>query len=659
MLSYAWLIPVLPYLAFFVIVFFGKKMPGKGAEVGIAAIAGSFLLSVLVFFTTIGRIASQGEHFQGYEKSLTWLKFGQGKTLELGVKIDGLTVVMLIVVTFVSLMVHIYSTAYMKGEVRYTFFFAALSLFTGSMLTLVLANNILQLLVGWEGVGVCSYFLIGHYWEEKPNSNAAIKAFLTTRLGDIGFMFGIFVLYFAAKSFNIGVITRAVQEGHVAKGTLTVAAVLLFAGAIGKSAQFPLHVWLPDAMAGPTPVSALIHAATMVVAGVYLVARMFQVFHGSPAALNEVAIIGAITMVGAALMALIQQDIKRVLAYSTISQLAYMIAGLGVGAYTGSVFHIWTHAWFKALLFLGAGSVIHAVGSNNMSDMGGLKDKMPITYRTYMIGGLALAGFPPLAGFFSKDELIAGAFEAGRGGSLVGSIVFIAMLLTAFLTALYVARMLALTFFGPPKYDPEKVHPHESPSAMTTPLILLSILTIVGGWVGIPGSANLFGKWVSFGSEHSRFMPLIPIVSVLIAGAGFAVGWAIFRHGKTRYDIAGSPFAWAYRMLENKYYLDDIYMVGIVRPLRDTVSRFAYWTNQKVIDGLVNGAGAAAVAIGRSTYKNVDQTVIDGGITGLGVLANKAGSKMKFWQGGNLQGYAAVLFVGIGAFVGAFILLKP
>ncbi|MGH7426161.1 MAG: NADH-quinone oxidoreductase subunit 5 family protein, partial [Candidatus Methylomirabilales bacterium] len=391
MISYAWLVPLLPLLAFFLIIFFGKRLPGKGHEIGIAAVAGSLFISIPVFYEAV----SSGEAF---ERSITWFRFGDGpRVLELGMRVDGLASVMFLVVCAVSLLVQVYSTAYMKDEDRYTFYYAALSLFTGSMLNLVIANNLLQMLVGWEGVGLCSYLLIGHWHEVKANSDAAIKAFITTRIGDVGFTFGIFVLFFAAGTFNIAGITEAVEAGGIAKGTLTLAAVLLFLGAIGKSAQVPLHVWLPDAMAGPTPVSALIHAATMVVAGVYLVARIYGVFHASPAALNEVAIIGAVTMLMAAVLALVQDDIKRVLAYSTISQLAYMVAGLGVGAYTAGVFHIWTHAWFKALLFLGAGSVSHAVHSFSMAKMGGLRKRMKITSLTFLIGSLALAGLPPLA----------------------------------------------------------------------------------------------------------------------------------------------------------------------------------------------------------------------------------------------------------------------
>jgi NADH-quinone oxidoreductase subunit L len=655
--EYAWLIPVLPFLSFFLIVFFGKRLPRKGHEIGILAIAISFVLALGTFFATI---SSE----EPLERSLEWVRFGAGDhVLELGMRIDGLAAVMFVVVTFVSLMVHVYSTEYMRGDRRYTWYYAVLSLFTGSMLNLVIANNLLQMLLGWEGVGVCSYFLIGHWFEEKTNSNAAIKAFLTTRIGDVGMMFGIFVLFFAAGTFNIGEITEAVHHGDVSHTVLTLAAVLLFCGAIGKSAQVPLHVWLPDAMAGPTPVSALIHAATMVVAGVYLVARMYGVFHESPTALNEVAIVGGVTMLLTALLALVQDDIKRVLAYSTISQLAYMVAALGVGAYTASVFHIWTHAWFKALLFLGAGSVSHAVHSFSMSRMGGLKDKMPTTFKTYMIGSLALAGFFPLAGFWSKDEIIDGAYVAMKDGSGVAAFVFVASLVTAFLTACYVARMVALTFYGKPKYDPEHVHPHESPKAITTPLVLLSVLAVAGGWVGLPGGLNLFGKWVHFEGLHphefhlSTFL-LLGGISTALALGGFGLGWLIFKQQKVRIDILRTPLRPIYRLLENKYYFDDFYMKGIVRPTRDSLSRMAYWINTNVLDGAVNAAGVVAVAIGRVTYKGIDQRGIDGVVNGLAVGVDEVGERAKFWQTGNVQAYAALLFLGIGIFVGAFLLFR-
>src|SRR5437879_3212550 len=348
-------------------------------------------------------------------RSLNFFEAGSFR-VDIGMNVDGLTAVMFVVVTLVSLLVQIYSTAYMHGDTRYTWYFAALSIFTASMLNLVIADNLFQLLVGWELVGICSYLLIGHWWEEKENSSAAIKAFITTKTGDIPFLFGIFVLTFAAGTANMPAITAKAMHGGLAAGTLTAAALLLFGGAIGKSAQFPLHVWLPDAMAGPTPVSALIHAATMVAAGVYLVGRMFAVFAPSGHALAFVGAIGSITMLIAALLAMVQDGIKRVLAYSTVYQLAYMVAALGLGeeGYTPSLFHLFTHAFFKALLFLGAGSVIHAVHTNNISEMGGLRKYMPTTFWTFLIGAAALLGIPPLAGFWSKDEIISEAFKTGH-----------------------------------------------------------------------------------------------------------------------------------------------------------------------------------------------------------------------------------------------------
>ncbi len=653
MVKWAWLIPLLPYAAFFVIVFFGKRLPGRGAGLGIGAVGASLAVSIPVFLATI-------RDGHAYEASATWFRFGGGdKVVELGMHIDGLAAVMFLVVCTVSLLVQIYSTAYMHDDSRYTWYYAVLSLFTGSMLNLVIANNLIQMLIGWEGVGICSYFLIGHWHETRANSNAAIKAFLTTRLGDVGLTFGIFVLFFAAGTFNIAGITEAVEEGTIAKGVLTIAAVMLFAGAIGKSAQVPLHVWLPDAMAGPTPVSALIHAATMVVAGVYLVARMYGVFHASTAALGVVAVIGAITMLMAAILALVQDDIKRVLAYSTISQLAYMVAALGVGAYTASVFHIFTHAWFKALLFLGAGSVSHAVHSFSMAKMGGLKDKMPVTYRTYLIGSLALAGFVPLAGFWSKDEIIHGAFEAGKDGSTLGWFVFVTALVTAFLTALYVARMLALTFFGKPRYNPKKVHPHESPRAMTMPLVALAVLAVGAGLVGIPGPANLFERWVHFGEPHHLSLAStvgIGALSTVLAAAGFGLGWLIFARDRFRVDLARSSFGWLYRLLENRYYVDELYMRLIVRPIRDPLARFAYWTNQRILDGVVNLAGAATLSTGSGVYHGIDQPVIDGLVNGAAFGADAAGRTLKLWQSGNVQLYAATLFLGLVLLMAVFLI---
>ncbi|MDQ4108468.1 MAG: NADH-quinone oxidoreductase subunit L, partial [Actinomycetota bacterium] len=376
-IQYAWVIALLPFVAAALTLFFGKRTPGQGAVYGIAALGAGFVMALAVLWHFVTGGGPQEAHAD-------WFTIGPLQ-LEVGQYVDGLTAVMLIVVTAVSLAVHVYSLGYMHGDVRFTWFYVVLSLFTGAMLTVVIANNLLLLLVGWEIMGVCSYLLIGHWYEEHENSSSAIKAFITTRIGDVPFTFGIFALIFATgfTTTNIPEIGEVIAEPGASSLLVTAAALLLFGGAIGKSAQFPLHVWLPDAMAGPTPVSALIHAATMVAAGVYLVGRMFEVFaHADPWVLTLVSAIAAITTLGAALLAFVQNDIKRVLAYSTLSQLAYMVAGLSLGAegVTAGFFHLFTHAFFKALLFLGAGSVIHAVHSNNMSDMGGLKEEMPVTF---------------------------------------------------------------------------------------------------------------------------------------------------------------------------------------------------------------------------------------------------------------------------------------
>src|SRR4051795_7609162 len=423
------------------------------------------------------------------ERLVTWFQMG-GITVHAGTRVDGLTVMMLFVVTFVSLMVHVYSLGYMHGDRRFTYFYAALSLFTASMLTLVVAPNTLQLLVGWELVGVCSFMLIGHWWEEEVNSAAAIKAFITTRIGDVGLMLGIITLFFAAgKTFDIVTLNRLALTGAISHHLLLVGALLLLLGVVGKSAQFPLHVWLPDAMAGPTPISALIHAATMVAAGIYIVARLYPVFLAAPVALTVLGIIACITMLGAALAALADDDLKRVLAWSTVSQLAYMAAGLAVGGWTASVYHLLTHAAFKALLFLAAGSVLRSVGTNLMSEMGGLWRAMPVTAATAAIGSLSLAGVPPFAGAFSKDGIIAAAHE--RGGGL-GTAVYVVGLVTAAVTAAYVTRMFIRTFLG--RYR-GAAQLHESPLVMTGPLVLLAVFVL---GLGAPALPSRFGvaRWL-------------------------------------------------------------------------------------------------------------------------------------------------------------------
>jgi NADH-quinone oxidoreductase subunit L len=517
---------------------------------------------------------------------------------------------MFVVVTLVSLCVQVYSVGYLKGDERLTWYFASLSLFTGSMLNLVIANDLIQLLVGWELVGICSYLLVSHWWEDKVNSDAGIKAFITTKTGDIPFLFGIFALILATGTSNMGKISSVVANGHVSGALVFAGALLLFGGAIGKSAQFPLHVWLPDAMAGPTPVSALIHAATMVAAGVYLVGRMFSVFvNASSGALDVVAAIGAMTMLIAALLAMVQDDIKRVLAYSTVSQLAYMVAGLsmGVPGYTPGLFHLFTHAFFKALLFLGAGSVIHACHTNNMSEMGGLRKRMPTTFWTFLIGSLALSGIPFFAGFWSKDEIITTAFKQHEYA------LFAVTLVTAILTAFYMTRAVLLTFFG--EYRGQ-AQPHESPTVMLAPMVVLAALSCV---VGFLGPTHLFADWVRYGPRvHEPVDWGFAAVSVLGVLAGIAVGYRLYSRWRERDPLM--RLGPAYAFVERKYFLDDLYLRGLVRPIQYPAAEAVNSVDRRVVDGTVNGAAVAARGVG---------------------------GMLRYLQSGSVQRYAALLVAGV------------
>jgi NADH-quinone oxidoreductase subunit L len=631
--GWAWIVAVLPFASAALILFLGKRSPGKGAFYGIAAVGAGVVLSlgVLWHFLDGGAVV---------QRSMEWFRIGS-LTVELGQYVDGLTAVMLVVVTIVSLCVQVYSLGYMHGDKRFTWFYVVLSLFTGAMLDVVIANNLFQLLVGWEVMGVCSYLLIGHWWEEHENSSAAIKAFITTRVGDVPFMFGIFALVFATglTTANIPKIGEMAAQGEISTFWLSAAALLLFGGTIGKSAQFPLHVWLPDAMAGPTPVSALIHAATMVAAGVYLVGRLFQVFvHADPVVLTVVSIVAAITMLIGALLAMVQDDIKKVLAYSTISQLAYMVAGLSMGeaGYIAGLFHLFTHAFFKALLFLGAGSVIHAVHTNDMSEMGGLRRFMPLTFWTFLIGAAALSGIPPLAGFWSKDEIISTAFHQGKYA------LWAVAALTAILTAFYMTRAVLLTFYG--EYRGHG-HPHESPPSITGPLVVLAALACVAGFFNATAfDIHRFGDLVLPGSEHEPFNYGFAALSIVGAGLGIVAGYGLYARWRDREPLrALGP---GYVLLENKFYLDDLYWYGIVRPTRDTVSVAVNWFNQHVIDAVVNGAGWLARRIGIGVNE-FDRDVIDGAVNGIGKTTGFTGGLLRYLQSGNVQRYAAFLFTGV------------
>ena len=631
--QHAWLVVVLPFVSAGLTLFLGKRTPGRGAMYGIAALGACLAMSLGVLWQFVQHGGAT------YEGSVDWFQIG-GLRMELGQLVDGLTAVMLVLVTAVSLCVHVYSVGYMHGDQRYTWFFVVLSLFTGAMLDVVVANNLFQLLVGWEVMGVCSYLLIGHWWEDHVNSSSAIKAFITTRIGDVPFMFGIFVLIAATgfKTSNIREIGEIVAGGRVSVALVSLAALLLFGGTIGKSAQFPLHVWLPDAMAGPTPVSALIHAATMVAAGVYLVGRMFEVFvHAQSYVLQVVGIVGGITMLGAALLGLVQDDIKRVLAYSTVSQLAYMVAIMSIGSAgrDAAFFHLFTHAFFKALLFLGSGSVIHACHTNNMSEMGGLRKPMPVTFWTFLIGSAALAGIPPLAGFWSKDELLVGASTSHQ-------VLFTVMVLTAIVTAFYTTRMVMQTFLGTYR---GRGHPHESPVSMTGPLIGLAAATLVVGWLGAGPVGAPFFDWVFFKEpEAVELVPRIAALSIAIAAVGLGAGYVVYRRWKERDPIRSlGP---VYTLLENKYYLDDVYWKGVIRPIRDPVAAFVYWTNQNVFDRAVNGVASLAVVFS-GVISWIDRNVVDGAVNGAAHLAGFTGGILRYIQSGNVQRYAAFLFAGV------------
>jgi NADH-quinone oxidoreductase subunit L len=644
-LKLAWLVPVIPLVAAPLIAFFGKRLPFKGAELGLLSIGSVFVLAML----TLGHFITGGGP---YEQSWSWATIGSFH-LQIGVFVDGLTAVMFAMVAVVSFMVQMFSVGYMHGDRRYPWFFAVLALFTGAMLDLVVANNFFQLLVGWEGVGICSYLIIGFWWEEKVNTNAANKAFLTTRFGDVGMLFGFFVLIAAAHTANIPAINGLADAGKLSSLVLLASGLLIFCGAVGKSAQFPLHVWLPDAMAGPTPASALIHAATMVVAGVYLVARMFPIYIDGHTAITVVATIGSITMVLGAVLALAQDDIKRVLAYSTISQIAYMIAALGLGeaGYTAGLFHMFTHAFFKSLLFLGAGSIIHSVHSNNMSDMGGLRKHMPVTYWTFLIGSLALMGVPPFAGFWSKDGIIAIAFSEGN------YFVWIAALLTAVLTAFYMTRALLKTFAG--EYRGEG-HPHESGRVMTVPMVILAACSVFAGFIGAPkfdigilSFNGAFANWVHVTGHLTE-------ESFNWAGAGLSVaavllgaygGYRLYRTYSERDPLMRLGGIWT--ALEHRLYIDEAYMRWVVRPIQYSLSASANWVNRVVLDGAVNGVAGLARGLGVAANW-FDRSAIDGAVNTIGEATGETGGLLRYLQSGNVQRYAVFLFVGIVALVIVF-----
>ncbi len=596
--SFIWYIPFLPLFGAVVNGVFGKALKEKAGLIANATVLTSFILSVVAFVRVL-----HGEVFDG--NLFTWIQAGHFKA-PFGVLVDQLSIVMMLVVTGVGFLIHLYSIGYMHGDPGVARYFSYLNLFIFSMLMLVMGNNLLLLYLGWEGVGLCSYLLIG-FWYQKPSAaKAGMKAFITNRVGDFGFALGIMLIFATLGTISYHDIFSQTDK-LLSAGVLTAAALLLFVGATGKSAQFPLYIWLPDAMEGPTPVSALIHAATMVTAGVYMVARFSPIFSLSHTAMLVVTAVGTFTALFAATMALVNNDIKRVLAYSTISQLGYMFIGVGVGAYAAGIFHLMTHAFFKALLFLGAGSVMHALANNtDIRKMGGLYPKIKITAITFMVAWLAISGIPPFSGFFSKDEILAKAFAYSPIVWLLGA-------LGAFITAFYMSRLVFVTFFGESRVEPEvEKHIHESPPVMTIPLMALAVLAFVGGWVGIPellGGHNHFEHFLSpvfaAAEEHLHFAHVshsleytLMGISVLLALGGIYLAYLMYIKVSISPVRMAERFKGIYRLLYNKYYVDEIYNALIYQ----SIINFSHWlwrfVDAVLIDGLVNLLGKIAILIG-------------------------------------------------------------
>ena len=779
-LENAWVIPVIPAVAFALIIFFGRKMPMKGSEFGIASMLGALVMAGGAGYQWIQRVNGAGEeqYVAPVVRTWTWWQSG-GMKFGLGQHIDGLSLAVLCVVAFISSLVQIYSVEYLRGDRRYTHFFASLTLFSAGMMNMVVAENMIQLILGWEIMGLCSFMLIGHWWEDGANSRAALKAFFTTRTGDMGLLAGTSILFFSANEwtqktlgvsgFSIRGLSAWALSGDPGHAAIVWGAAALFVAAIGKSGQFPLHTWLPDAMAGPTPVSSLLHSSTMVVAGVFLVARLYPVFfegmdilHSSG---NFIVIIGGITIVIAAALAFVQTDIKKVLAYSTVSQLGYMMMGLGAGAWLPAVFHIFTHAFFKACLFLGAGSISHSASHHSFEmkkDMGGLRRFMPVTFATWVVSTLALCGVFPFSGFFSKDEIID---NVGHNGYTVFMVIG---LCGAFLTAAYMTRATYLTFFGEPRgaaagehhdeghgdahapqddhgddhgHDAHAAHgahdthgdahggahhgPHESPALITVPLIILAVLAIGSGflnaapfgekfenfkkWVeprvevisptGIaqiaggageariaadePTDTTVAGEEAATGSHsataggeehaahespcgtetpvggvcvapqlhHAPFKWSKAIMSMIIVFLGILISWtlSVQLYEKKNPKLVGLTkrvpiLGKGHDLLVNKYYLDNLYEKVIVHGIAHPIAAAAYWFNQNVLDGIVNGAGTVTRTVSGWVYRNVDQRVVDGAVNGSGAAAKGLGGALRPVQSGKVNQYGALLF---------------
>lgn len=638
LLNHLWIILALPLAGSAINGLVGKRWPQTAVNsVGVGSVSLTFL-AVAELVREFSYLPP--DKIPWIKNYFTWITAGHFQ-VDFALQVDQLTVVMLLTVAFVGMLIHIYSTGYMAHEGGYYRFFSYLNLFMFFMLTLVMAANLVVMFVGWEGVGLCSYLLIGFWFLKKSAADAGKKAFIVTRIGDFGFTIGILLAFWTFQSVNFDAIFRDAAGKDV--GVLTSICLLLFAGAIGKSAQLPLYVWLPDAMEGPTPVSALIHAATMVTAGVYMVARMNPLFSRAPMAMLAVAIVGAVTAFYSATIGLAQTDIKKVLAYSTVSQLGYMFLGCGVGAYAAGIFHLMTHAFFKGLLFLGAGSVIHAIGAEqDMCKMGGLRKKIPVTYWTMLVATLAIAGFPPFAGFFSKDEILSSAYAGPYANKVLWAIGLAAALLTSF----YMFRLIFLTFFGKPRYDERKVHVHESPRNMLVPLVVLAIFSGIGGWLAAPklwGGQDYFHNYLDpvfaaaaklapaaemeEGAAHTLQLQLSGI-AVLVALVGFLFAWWFYIRRPQAPKRLVESMRGLYSLVFHKYYVDEIYAAWFVRPLL-WISTHVFW-------------------------HAVDEGVIDGTVNGMARAASETGGELRKLQSGNERSYAS--WVVIGA-VGLIVLL--
>jgi NADH-quinone oxidoreductase subunit L len=648
MFDYVWLIPLFPAIGFMINGFFGRRLGKKVVSwVGPSAIGLSFLTSILIFFELIGRPPEQ----RLFEKVIfDWVVSGSFQTV-VGYQIDPLSILMALVVSGVSFFIHIYSVGYMHDDPGYTRYFTYLNLFVFMMLNLILANNFLLMFVGWEGVGLCSYLLIGFWYEKDSASNAGKKAFVVNRVGDFGFLLGMFLLFTSLGEHGIWTLDFTEVFANANKldpATVTAITILLFIGATGKSAQIPIYVWLPDAMEGPTPVSSLIHAATMVTAGVYMVARCNVLYTMAPIAMAIVAIVGVATAIFTASIGFCQNDIKKVLAYSTISQLGYMFLGVGVGAFSAGIFHLMTHAFFKGLLFLGAGSVMHALsGELDMRKMGALRKKIPYTFWTFFIATLAIAGIPGLSGFFSKDEILWQAFSSSHGHFLLWLVAAIAAGMTAF----YMFRALFMTFFGQSRVDEHVAHHlHESPKIMTVPLMVLAALSIIGGYVGIPhvlGGANhiheflapvlgggaepakahagisiLSQAWASGGEGggHSAALELLMmVVSVVIALIGIGIAYLFYVKNPALPKLMAERWKGLYTLVFNKYYVDELYEILFIKSLK---------------------------GLGTGLWKGFDDFVIDGSINGMAYLVGLLSGAMRRLQTGLVQNYAFSMVIG-------------